>query len=203
MQLFVRIFNLLALLCLFIFPQSAHAQKTLRQKMADEFCVELGKQDFSKVESDKLMEKIGLAILPVVGKYKDEIKKELNLDMTSQEDFQKVGEIIGSEAVLSCPKFKDVMTNLTSGPKQAVKMVTKVNGTYLGVGASGNFAYLRVKGADGRENKLWWLQYFPGSDELNSFKDKMVSVSVVEEEYYEPTLKDYVKIKVVQSISLK
>ena len=194
------LFFLMGICCL---PSQLLAQKTLRQKLSDEFCKELNKQDISETWDEKSMEKIGLVILPVVSKFKEEIKKEMGLEMTSQEDFQKVGEIIGAEAVINCPKFQKMMRQMSEGKKQEVKMLTTLEGTFLGVATSGNFSYLRIKGSDGRENKVWWFQFFPGSDQVANFKDKAVTLTCIEEEIYEPTLKDYVKIKIAQSIKLK
>jgi hypothetical protein len=206
MRQLLRNSTLLLLFSALLLPGFVSAQKTLRQKMADDFCTELTKQNLPDTYDEKSMEQIGLVILPVVGKYKDQIKKEMGLEMTTQEDFQKVGEMIGQEAVLTCPKFQKMMTKMTEGQSSEVKMLSTVNGTFLGVATSGNFNYLRIKGADGREVKVWWFQFFQGADLLANpaaLKDKAVTLSVLEEEVYEPTLKDYVKIKVAKSLTVK
>jgi len=206
MRQLLRFTGILLFAVAILVPSVVSAQKTLRQKMADDFCTELNKQNLPDTYDDKAMQQIGLVILPVVGKYKDQIKKEMGLEMMSQEDFQKVGEIIGQEAVLTCPKFQKMMTKMTEGQTSEVKMLSTVNGTFLGVATSGNFNYLRIKGSDGRETKVWWFQFFQGADLLANpaaLKDKAVSLSVLEEEVYEPTLKDYVKIKVAKSFTVK
>lgn len=193
------------LFCAVLFP-GLSAQKTLRQKMADDFCAELTKQDLPDTWDDKTMEKIGLVILPVVGKYKEQIKKEMGLEMVSQEDYQKVGEIIGQEAALNCPKFQKMVNQMVNDQTSEVKMLSTVTGTFQGLATSGNFSYLRIKGSDGRETKVWWFEFFQGSDLLANaaaLKDKAVTISCVEQEVYEPTLKDYVKIKVAKSFALK
>lgn len=174
--------------------------------MADDFCTELTKQNLPDTYDEKAMQQVSLLIFPVVGKYKDQIKKEMGLEMNSQEDYQKVGEIVMQEALPVCPKLQKMATKIAEGQSSEVKILSTVNGTFLGVATSGNFSYLRIKGSDGREIKVWWFQFFQGADLLANpaaLKDKAVTLSVVEEEVYEPTLKDYVKIKVAKSLAVK
>ena len=188
-----------------ISASSLLAQKSLRERMANDFCVELNKMDIPEEFSESTMEKIGLAILPITGKYAAEIKKEFGLDMNSQEDYHKIGEIIGEEAGKSCEKFRLLLENMINNTMESAEDFQNLDGTFVGLDATGAFAFVRIKDASGREQKLWWMEYFPGSEELVSasakLKGKSVSVSYTEREVYEPKVKDYVHVKVLAGLT--
>jgi hypothetical protein len=186
-------------------PMFASAQKTLAQRMTADFCKELDNQDIDKW-NEQTMEKIGLAMIPIATKYADEIKKEYGLEMKTQTDFEQFGRIIGAEAAISCPKFQKLMENMVNSKVEEAKSTASLDGTFLGLDTSGSFACLKVKDADGREQKIWWFEHFDGSETLvktpSALNNKKVTVVYVEREVYEPKLKDYVKIKVASSLKM-
>ena len=62
---------------------------------------------------------------------------------------------------------------------------------------------MQVKNADGKIEKIWWMEYFEGANNLLSGKikiNKTISVHYVEREIYNGRLKDYVKIKVATGV---
>lgn len=184
-------------------PMFASAQKTLAQRMSDDFCEELDNQDIDEW-NEETMQKIGLALIPIATKYADEIKKEYGLEMKTEADYEQFGRIIGAEAAVSCPKFRKLMENMVTSKVEEAKSTASIDGTFIGLDTSGSFAFLKVKDEDGREQKIWWFEHFSGSDILTknptSLKNKEVSVVYVEREVYEPKLKDYVKIKVAAGL---
>lgn len=184
-------------------PMFASAQKTLAQRMTADFCAELDDQDIDEW-NEETMQKIGLAMIPIATKYADEIKKEYGLEMKTEADYEQFGRIIGAEAAVSCPKFQKLMENMVTSKVEEAKSTASLDGTFTGLDTSGSFACLKVKGADGREQKIWWFEHFDGSETLtkdpSSLNNKKVTVVYVEREVYEPRLKDYVKIKVASSL---
>ncbi len=192
------------LLAFLLAPGLVQAQKTLRQKMADEFCKELDKQDISDTWNEENQQKMGLAMIPVITKYSKEIKSELGIDLSSQDDYKKIGEIIGAEAGLSCPKFRKMMEKLVT--TEAAPADLAMEGTLVELDLTGSFAFFKVKDASGREQKIWWMEYFDGSEDLaknlTTLRKKQVSITYTEREVYEPKLKDYIKIKVATSFAV-
>jgi len=185
------------------FPLLSSAQKTLGQRMADDFCKELDKQNIPETWDESSMEKISLAMMPVATKYADEFKKEYGVELKTQKDFEEFGRIMGEEAGRSCPKFKKMMENMMSTKVEEVKSTTSFDGTFAGLDTSGSFAFFKVKGADGREQKIWWFEHFNGAELLTNSQtlaNKKVTVVYVEREVYEPKVKDYVKIKVASGL---
>lgn len=187
-----------------LLPATIFAQKTLSERMAADFCKELDKQNIPEVWDESSMEKIGLAMMPVATKYAEEFEKEFGVELKTQKDFEEFGRVVGEEAGKSCPKFKKMMETMMNSKVEEAKSTTSLDGTFSGLDTSGSFAFLKVKGADGREQKIWWLEHFSGSEILTknpeSLNNKKVTVVYVEREVYEPKLKDYIKIKVAAGI---
>jgi hypothetical protein len=96
------------------------------------------------------------------------------------------------------------MENMVESKVEEAKSTASLDGTFTGLDTSGSFACLKVKGTDGREQKIWWFEHFDGSETLTqnpaSLNNKKVTVVYVEREVYEPKLKDYVKIKVASGL---
>jgi hypothetical protein len=181
------------------------AQSSLQDKMADEFCVEFNKlKDLPATFDESAMQKISVAIIPVVARHKDEILKAFGNKLENQEDYQKIGELIGQVAVIRCPRFKEMMTTIVGETAQSkMKMLTTLQGTLTGVGSSGNFAYLKFKEADGKEIKIWWFEFFQGSENISSSIGKAVVITCEDSEVYDPTRKEYVTIKVANKLKIK
>jgi hypothetical protein len=205
MKITFKITNIIVLLCVFFaIPNLIFAQKTLQQKLSADFCLELEKLKLSDEFSEQNMQKIGLAMIPVITKYEKEIKKELGNDLETQEDYKKVGELIGQDAALTCPKFRKMTQNMLENQIEAKDATETLEGTFVGVDNSGMIVLLRVKEASGREQKIWWMEYFEGSDALiktpELMKNKKVSITYTEREIYDQKNKDYVKVKVVTKL---
>ena len=182
-------------------PITAFAQKTLGQRMAEDYCKELDKQGVPDKWDESSMEKISLAMMPIATKYAEEFEKEYKMELKTQKDFEKFGQVLGEEAGKYCPKFKKMMESMMSTKVEEVKSTASLDGTFVGLDTSGSFAFFKVKGADGREQKIWWFEHFNGAELLNTtLNTKKVSVVYVEREVYEPKLKDYVKIKVAAGL---
>jgi hypothetical protein len=196
---------LLTVFCLtLLIPAISHAQ-SLQKKLGDEFCKELTKQNIEENMSEETMQKIGMLMVPIAGKYSEEIKKELGLDMTDQADFQKLGEIIGQEASLNCPKFRRMIESMVE--QSAVQTIESLEGTFLSIETSGSFSFFKVKDAGGLEQKIWWMEKFKGSELLTTnpaaLKGKKVLVRYFEKEMYSPAAKNYVAVKVAAGIEVK
>ena len=64
-----------------------------------------------------------------------------------------------------------------------------------------------AKDPKGREQKFLWLSYFKGSEMLKGglgeVKGKTMDIGFVENEFYNPVLRDYMKYKVITDLSKK
>lgn len=70
------------------------------------------------------------------------------------------------------------------------------------------FLTITIKTGSGRELKFLYYQYVDGSDEwirnaATKLKNKQVSISYLEEEVYQPAIKDFTQIKVIRELTIK
>lgn len=200
-------------ICVLLIGQQAFSQTakdSLSQLMAEEFCISLETNPLPKDDYDAAVKTISLLLIPILNKHKAAIKKEFGVQLISEEDFRLVGKTIGAEAGLTCPAFLEWSMEQHSNGMLQSEETEKVEetpaqnevmiGTFLGLGNDGTFTYLKLKGSDGRESKIWWFGYFEGSENLKDggvvWKGKQISVEYYEVEIYSTVLQDYVKSKI-------
>ncbi len=197
----------IALSLLLVFPafaaQSQKKDSTLSQKISAEFCVEFSKKDFTTYKDSEM--EIGMIMLPLIKKYEKEIAKEWGYSSSNLEDYEKIGEKIGQEAALGCPKFLEFVKNNLAEILPGDEIATKsLDGEVVAV-EDQVFSCVVVKTKANKEEKLWWFNHFDGADAIIKNKDsllrKSVSVEYNEMEVYDPRLKEYRTIKVIQKIT--
>jgi len=187
--------------------QKSFAQKdsTLTQKITNDFCIEFSKKDFSKLKGFEM--EIGLLVVPIIEKYNKDIKKEWDLDPENEEDYEKISEKIGREATVGCPKFLEfIRNNMDQINEVSDDDDTKsVSGTFQRLEGQ-LFTALVIKTKAGKEEKLWWFQFFEGSDQLAknpaSLAKKNLTIKFTEMEVYDAKLKEYRKIKVMKNLAI-
>jgi hypothetical protein len=181
----------------------------LMKGLAKDACAELGKVDLSKQTPDQLKMTMAMAFLGAASKHQTEMSA-LGLNLGQQADAQKLGVDIASHMLNECPATmlsaaKNPETLRQAAAQQANKTVPtgSITGTLRKV-VGGDFSYLQVEDANGKIEKLWWMEYFDGSNTLVSSPatrlNKPVTVKYVEKEVFNSTLGDYVKIKIITGI---
>lgn len=187
-------------------PKNSFSQNdtTFSTKIIREFCDEFSKKNISEFKNSEM--ELGLLILTVVSKYEKEIEKEWGLNLNDPKDFEKIGEKIGQDAALKCPKFFEFIKNnldAISSADEEAEMKT-LTGKLTGV-EDNIFSCLLVKTKTGKEEKIWWFGHFEGAEQIikdkNAFLNNTVEVSYTEMEVYDARLKDYRTIKVIKKIS--
>jgi|GEM_PF-1055934 len=191
-------------LLIFLLPATAvMAQKeasAFEKKLMKEFCEEFTKQA-PNITKENIEMELGLLILPLMTKYEAEMKSEWNLDFSDPEDLQKIGFKIGQLGALECAAFRTFFVN-NMKPNEAKPM--QLTGKFLKLEGQ-PFSYLLVQNAAGKTEKIYWLEFFEGADQLTSpsaLLNKAVTVSYKEIEVYDAAAKDYRKIKVATKLKL-
>lgn len=199
---------LVLIFCVFMIscPKKGLTQNdtTFSVKIIREFCDEFSKKNISEFKNSEM--ELGLLIINVVSKYAAEIEKEWGLNLNEPKDFEKIGEKIGQEAALKCPKFYEFIKNnigdITSGEEEEIKTLA---GKLISI-EDNTFSCLLIKTKTGKEEKLWWFEHFEGAEQLikdkSTFLNNTVEVSYTEIEVYDARLKDYRTIKVMKKISI-
>lgn len=198
---------MLVLSIFFICINKSFAQKdsTLTQKIANEFCIEFSKKDITQFKGFEM--ELGLLIVPIIEKYGKQIEKEWGLSRDNEQDYEKISERIGKEAAFGCPKFLEfIKNNLSEINESKDEEETKsITGTFQRLEEQ-LFSSLVIKTKSGKEEKLWWFQFFEGSDELvkkpATLAKKSLTVTYVEIEIYDAKLKEYRPVKVIRGLTL-
>jgi hypothetical protein len=186
------------------------AQETrdsVTKEMAKETCDDLSATDLSKKTPDDLKMFLIGDLAKVAVKHLDDLKA-IGVAMSDPQAMNSLGGDIGVQLLTSCPSFLTAMTKspgFVNDAIQASKGATAgvVSGKLLKI-VDGEFTYLQIEDANGKLEKLWWLEYFDGSNKLigngASELNKPIKVSYVEKEVFNSVLKDYVKIKIITRI---
>lgn len=206
----IRTLLTMALLVTVATSQAQAPKDSLMKLVTKEVCVELTSKTFTAKSMDELQMEVGLAFMPVLMRHKDALEKELGADLNNEEGMTKLGQDIGMRLVTECPAFLKIMSSMDvkamnkSSKVSAPDAEGSITGTLLKV-VPGEISHLLVKDAKGKQVKIWWMDYFEGSDDMadnpQKVMNKKVTVEYAEKEVYSAALKQYVKIKVATSIS--
>ncbi len=185
------------------------SKDSLLKLMTKETCNEISNKDFSGKNMDELQMELGLAMMPVVMKYQDELQTAYGISMEDQSGMEKMGMEIGLQLAKDCPAFLKMFVNNPGALKEIAgnnntdAAVMNISGTLIKI-VTGDITYIQVKDASGKIEKLWWMEYFDGSAKLitdaSTMVNKQVKVKYTEKEIYNATLKEYIKIKVITGL---
>ena len=157
-------------------------------KIAEETCACISKNEFSKSSKQEIEIQLGLCMLESANNNKLEVDVKDNGAMT------KLGEAVGLKMAAICPKIFAYLIEDKKAKEQQLEIVGKLKSI-----VEGDFNYVIVKDNAGREQKLIWLRYFKGSDELLENMGKLAGTKVrilyADLECYSPKAKSYVKHK--------
>ena len=199
---------LTVLLLLFSTPLFSQGNRTdLMKQLAQEACLEVKKIDFSNKSADEVKIALGLPLVMVAGKHMAELKA-MGFDISDSQSAQKLGAEIGVHLAQECPEVLSAMLKnpntlgeIAQGSRSNASL--SISGTLVRI-VEGDFSYLQVADSKGKVEKLWWMEYFDGSNALaanpQSRLNKPIKVNYVEREMYNSTLKEYVKVKVITGI---
>ena len=177
----------------------------LTSQITKETCDELSQRDFSRTNPDEMKMLLGLALIKVMGKHQGELSA-IGVSPSDPKSVEKLATSVGMQLVAECPTFLDALTrnpNAITGLARKETSAGTISGTLVKV-VEGEFTHLQVEDANGRIEKLWWMEYFNGSNILladaHGQLNKPIKVNYVEREIFNSTLRDYVKVKVITSI---
>lgn len=198
----------LAAVTFFTLAASAQLSKdSLFKIIAKETCEEIAKKDLSGKNMDELQMELGLAMMPTILKYTEQLKS-FGFDLEDQQSMMEMGKEVGMKLATDCPSFLKVFANNPGVLKEAlakdepVSKTSTLSGTLIKI-VPGDISYIQVRDASGKLQKIWWMEYFQGSDKLMNesakYLNKTVKLGYTEKEIYNATLKDYVKVKVLTS----
>lgn len=186
--------------------QTQKAKDSLMKIMVAEACGEIKKKDFSSLQKEEIEMEIGMAIIPVFSNHANEIKDILNLDITDAENMKDFGQTLGMKLAMECPDFMRIVSGSKTFKDELKKGVPEkasysISGTLVKI-VPGDITHFLIKDAQGKTEKIWWMEYFEGADKLKDSKgiNKPVVIRYKESEVYSAAMKDYIKIKIATGI---
>ncbi|MGB5006880.1 MAG: hypothetical protein WBO39_08050 [Ferruginibacter sp.] len=203
--------NLTLFLCSLLFSTGILAQvskDSLLKVIVKETCTDITGKDFSGKSMEEIEMELGLAMMPIMVKYQEELQTAFGTGIEDQAGMEKMGMEVGLQLAKDCPAFLKMFAGNPAvikerAGKNAAAELKTVNGKLLAI-VHGDFSYLQVKDAAGKIEKLWWMEYFEGSGRLitnaGEMLNKDVKVKYSEKEIYNATLKEYIKIKVIAGL---
>jgi hypothetical protein len=188
---------------------SLYAQDAV-ENIAEKSCSCLKQMDpkatIKDIETD-----LGLCMIKEAAPYEKELKKKFHIDLSNLNgnSGEELGKLIATKMLVKCP---DQMARLANAATSDTKTGTVSQPTSTATGTvtditSNQFVVITIKDAKGPDQKFLWLGYFDGADLLKNrgadIKGKMVEVTYIESDYYNPAIKDYMKYKVITQLAKK
>lgn len=170
------------------------------QKLAVVACECVDADDMKESSKDNLEMVLGLCIMEGLGKY-PEIFEKINIEDNGA--MEKLGERIGVAMLSNCPDVMMAMA-MSDIEEDTAESDDILQGTIQRIEGD-QFTFIVIKTEAGRMEKLLWLSYFEGADELSEMGEKALnkkaSFSYVQIECYSNSHKEYINRKMITGIS--
>lgn len=187
---------------------SLHAQTASKAEferaIITEFCDSFSKK-LPNMSKGNMTAEMGLVILPLFSRYSTQIESEWGLSTSKTTDYRSIGEKIGQLAAINCPSFQEyikanlneiVSSQSASGNKTFSGKLVRMEGK--------PFTYLLVQNSQGRTDKFYWMEFFPGADKLQessmTYLNKPLRITYKEMDVYQAAEKEYRAVKVISKI---
>ncbi len=173
--------------------------------MAKDICTQIIANESALSKSSNVEMELGLLMLPVYSDYSEQLKKVVpGFDMLDTKKQESLGESIGEKLAFTCPAFLKLITNNRTLMNAALNKPEEqlVKGSLIKI-VTGEFTSIHIRTAQGKIEKLWWMEYFDGANLLmegTNLLNKFVVIAYSEHEVYNAVQKEYVKIKVIKGI---
>ena len=172
------------------------AQDDLYKTIATETCECISKKKVDNTNRSEVEMALGLCMMESFQAH------SVDIDVSDEQAMTKFGEKVGMQMAPICPT---VFASFIGDEEQEEVSAIELSGTVKSI-ESGEFLFLVFKENSGKEHKLLWLRYFPGSDDFKSEPKKLigkkVTVAYQEMECFFPKLKAYYNTKEIVSLKL-
>lgn len=180
--------------CLFVYTASAQNQDEVYKTIAKETCECVSKRNVDLSKRKDVEMALGLCMIESAQ------RNNMELEMSDGEAMQKLGEKVGLQMAPICP---DLFRAFIDDTEEAETL--SISGKIKSI-ETGDFLYINIKEDGGKEHKLIWLRYFPGSDEFADDPKKLVGKSVTityqNIECYLPKAKVYYNNKEITELQI-
>ena len=177
--------------------------KTAVDKIGKETCkyFKKNKEELNNLSKNERVAKLGIKMLSLYDKYKDDLKAEgIEVDISDDSSTEAFGQKVGVSMANHC---LDLLLLLSEDfPDEEDEVNFKVVGKLKSISGD-ELSYVSLKDENGKTQKFVWLNNFEGSDKLinsKKIKNLKVKLSYINVELYSPKLKEYIVRKQVSKI---
>lgn len=125
---------------------------------------------------------------------------KVDVDLTDEEVMRIFGEKVGIQMAFICPTAFDLLMN-SDEEVPPVGLTGKIKSVEVD-----EFLSVILKEESGKEHKLLWVRYFPGSDDFKDNPKKLIGKNVTVEyettECYFPKMKAYYSSKEIRDLKV-
>lgn len=151
---------------------------------------------------------LGACLLISAKDYKEQLLEEHGLDMSSltSEEGERLGELIGLRMAFVCPSTLALMSDMVDEEDDENNLKTMTSSGKITKIEEGSFIVFQLKNEQGKSEKFYWLTFVSSEYDLQNdytnLKGKKVSIDYVEQEFFDPRLKEYRKLNVITDLYL-
>jgi hypothetical protein len=178
------------------FTVTVNAQEDIYKTIAQETCDCVSKRGIDTSKRNEVEIALGLCMLESIQAH------DVDVQLTDEAAMTAFGEKVGLQMAPICPLlFSAFMGDAEEEGVEVLELAGKVKSIEMD-----EFLFIILKDDSGKEHKLLWFRYFPGSDDFKSDPKKLVgkSITVVYEnqECYFPKTKTYRDSKEIRDLKL-
>ncbi|MBL0328971.1 MAG: hypothetical protein IPP64_06050 [Bacteroidetes bacterium] len=155
---------------------------------------------------DRFNMELGLCMLDAANPYKKQIKKEYGIDLENIDtEGERLGRIIGLKMAGACPNSLVKITNRVKVDEPPPVDELSVVGTVTKI-EDDLFVVISLKDELGKITKYYWLGFIETANDLtgsySSLQGKSIRITYINQEYFEPKLKEYRQFPVIKKITI-
>jgi hypothetical protein len=183
------------------FQKTIISKDSILKLMSTEVCNEIDKIINVKKKIINLENDLNSIIMPIVLKYKKELVFIYGNDILNESKIEKIIEDIATELNECCPTFLKLIS------KFYYENDTKTTeGTFIKL-VTNEFSFIEIKKVNGKTEKLYWLEYFEGSDLLINLSEKYINkkaiIKYIDKAIYKASIKGYINLKIITQLTIK
>ena len=194
----------LLILILFFGSINIYSQdKTAVDKIGKETCkyFKKNKEELNNLSKNERVAKLGIKMLSLYDKYKDDLKAEgIEVDISDDSSTEAFGQKVGVSMANHCLDLLLLLSEDFSDEEDEINF--NVVGKLKSISGD-ELSYVSLKDENGKTQKFVWLNNFEGSDKLintKKFKNLKVKLSYINVALYSPKLKEYIVRKQISKI---
>lgn len=159
---------------------------------------------------EEIQMELGLCMIEAASKYKKQLKRDHNIDFNKiDKSAEKLGRLVGMQMAATCPELLMKMVDKDDVKETIDEVNNSTEFTFEGTISNiedSKFVVFSGRDDDGKISKFYWLTFIETDrdiiSEYKSLKDQSVSISYIQQEFFDSRIGEYRIFNVIQTIDL-